>query len=79
MSYIIIRKETVRSRDNTHTVVRASLPEVSSQWYVRNRYLSRFFDCLAHPNLSAAFAIDQKLTLSCRRISYQSLAECHLP
>jgi hypothetical protein len=25
-----------------------------------NRYLLRFFDCLAHPNLSATFATDQK-------------------
>ena len=24
------------------------------------RYLSRFFDCLAHPNLSATLATDQK-------------------
>ena len=29
-------------------------PEVST------RYLLRFFDCLAHPNLSATFATDQK-------------------
>ena len=43
------------------------------------RYLSRFFDCLAHPNLSATLATDQKWPLSCRRICYQSLAECHLP
>ena len=25
-----------------------------------NRYLLRFFDCLAHPNPSAALATDQK-------------------
>ena len=39
-----------------------------------NRYLSRFFDCLVHPNLSAALATDQ----SCLHICYQSLAQCHL-
>ena len=27
---------------------------------VINRYLLRFFDCLAHPNLSATFATDEK-------------------
>ena len=43
------------------------------------RYLSRFFDCLAHPNLSAALATDQKWSLSCLHISYKSLAEYHLP
>ena len=43
------------------------------------RYHSRFFDCLAHPNLSATMATDQKLPLSHLCISYQSLAECHLP
>ena len=42
-----------------------------------SRYLLRFFDCLAHPNLSATFATDQKWPLSHLRISYQSLAECH--
>ena len=47
--------------------------------HLSTRYLSRFFDCLAHPNLSATLATDQKWPLSCRRISYQSLAECHLP
>jgi hypothetical protein len=29
-----------------------------------SRYHSRFFDCLAHPNLSATLATDQKLPLS---------------
>ena len=47
--------------------------------YLFNRCVSRFFDCLAHPNLSATLAIDQKYFLSCCQISYQSLAECHLP
>ena len=42
-----------------------------------NRHHSRFFDCLAHPNLSATLATDQKWPLSHLRISYQSLAECH--
>ena len=41
------------------------------------RYLSRFFDCLMHPNLSATLATDQKWPLSHLRISYQSLAEFH--
>ena len=40
-------------------------------------WLLRFFDCLAHPNLSATLATDQKWPLSHLRISYQSLAECH--
>ena len=38
------------------------------------RYLLRFFDCLAHPNLSATFATDQKWPICHLRISYQSLA-----
>ena len=38
------------------------------------RYLLRFFDCLAHPNLSATFATDQKWPLCHLHISYQSLA-----
>ena len=45
--------------------------------YVPIRHHSRFFDCLAHPNLSATLATDQKWPLSHLRISYQSLAECH--
>ena len=42
------------------------------------RYHSRFFDPLAHSNLRATLATDQKWPLSCLRITYQSLAECHL-
>ena len=42
--------------------------------YLLTRYLLRFFDCLAHPNLSATFATDQKWPLCHLRISYQSLA-----
>ena len=38
------------------------------------RYLLRFFDCLAHPNLSATFATDQKWPICHLLISYQSLA-----
>ena len=38
------------------------------------RYILRFFDCLAHPNLSATYATDQKSPLCHLRISYQSLA-----
>ena len=30
-----------------------------NKWYVYRRYLLRFFDCLAHPNLSETFATDQ--------------------
>ena len=41
-----------------------------------HRQLSRFFDCLAHPTLTAT---DQKCTFSCLPITYKSLAECHLP
>ena len=46
--------------------------------HICNRYHSRFFDYLSHPNLSATLATDQKWPLSCLRIFYQSLAECHL-
>ena len=42
--------------------------------YIYIRYLLRFFDCLAHPNLSATFATDEKWPLCHLRISYQSLA-----
>ena len=42
-----------------------------------NRNLSRFFDCLAHLNLSATLATEQIWPLSYLPISYQSLAECH--
>ena len=38
------------------------------------RYLLRLFDCLAHPNLGAPFATDQKWPICHLRISYQSLA-----
>ena len=41
------------------------------------RYLFIFFYCLAHPNLSASFATNQRWPLSHLRISYQSLVECH--
>ena len=45
------------------------------KWYLLFiRYLLRFFDCLAHPNLSANFATDEKWPLCHLRISYQSLA-----
>ena len=47
--------------------------------YIHRRYILRFFDCIGHPNLNATLATDQKWTLSCLHISYQSLAECHLP
>ena len=43
-------------------------------WPIVIRYLFRFFDCLAHPNLSATFATDQKWPICHLRISYQSLA-----
>ena len=43
-------------------------------YYIHSRYLLRFFDCLAHPNLSATFATDQKWPICHLRISYQSLA-----
>ena len=41
---------------------------------IRIRYLLRFFDCLAHPNLSATCATDQKWPICHLRISYQILA-----
>ena len=53
-------------------------PKLNLSKHVCNRYHSRFFYCLAHPNLSATLATDQKWPLSCLRISYQNLAECHL-
>ena len=31
-----------------------------SRYVLDIRYLLRFFDCLAHPNLSAPFATDEK-------------------
>ena len=40
-----------------------SFPRVTSRnkgGNLGNRHLSRFFDCLAHPNLSATLATDQK-------------------
>ena len=43
------------------------------------RHLSRFFDCLAHASVSATLATDQNWSLSHLRISYQSLADCHVP
>ena len=39
-----------------------------------SRYLLGLFDCLAHPNLGAPFATDQKWPICHLRISYQSLA-----
>ena len=42
--------------------------------YLLSRYLLRFFDYLAHPNLSGTFATDQKWPICHLRISYQSLA-----
>ena len=42
--------------------------------YLLSRYLLRLFDCLAHPNLGATFATDQKWPICHLRISYQSLA-----
>ena len=36
---------------------------------MKTRHLLRFFDCLAHPNLSATLATDQKWPLSHLRIS----------
>ena len=56
-----------------------SLVNTDCDTYMQIRYHSRFFDCILHPNLSATLDTDQKLPLSCLRISYQSLAECHLP
>jgi hypothetical protein len=44
---------------------------------IDSRHNSRFFDCLAHPNLSATLTTDQKWPLTHLPISYQSLAECH--
>ena len=38
---------------------------------ISNRHLSRFFDYLAHPNLSATLATDQKLHLGLDALSNQ--------
>ena len=54
-----------------------NLLESLNSTYLYSRHLSRYFDCLAHPNLSATLATDQKWPLSYLRISCQSLAECH--
>ena len=43
-------------------------------WIMDIRYLLRLFDCLAHPNLGAPFATDQKWPICHLHISYQSLA-----
>ena len=50
---------------------------ILTAWYFISRYLSRFFDCLAHPNLSPTFGTDHKWPLSHHHIYYQSLADCH--
>ena len=46
--------------------------------HIFTRYLSRFSDCLVHPNLSATLATDQKWPLNHLHISHQSLAEMPL-
>ena len=43
-----------------------------------SRYLSRFFDCLAHPNLSATLATDQKRPLTLIGMNYESKKKAHL-
>ena len=48
-----------------------------NEW-MANRYLSRFFDCLAHPNLSATLATDQKWALILIGMSYKSKKNAHL-
>ena len=42
--------------------------------WLNTRYLLRFFDCLAHPNLSATFTTDDKWPICHLCISYQILA-----
>ena len=48
--------------------------QINTKGGITTRYLLRLFDSLAHPNLSAAFATDQKWPICHLRISYQSLA-----
>ena len=45
--------------------------------YLINRYLSRFFDCRVHPNLSATLATDKKLPLSYHLTKVQQSAINH--
>ena len=45
---------------NTCTPGFSDCPTALSVYIVHIRYLLRFFDCLAHPNLSATFATDEK-------------------
>ena len=45
-----------------------------SFWQFLTWYLLRLFDCLAHPNLSAAFATDEKWPICHLHILCQSLA-----
>ena len=35
------------------------IAEMDQDQNIKRRYLSRFFNCLAHPNLSATLATDQ--------------------
>ena len=61
---------TVFESSNTSCIQYKRFPQIK----VHIRYLLRFFDCLAHPNLSATFATDEKCPLCHLCISYQSLA-----
>ena len=46
-------------KNNKSTIENSCIPLM---WLIRNRYLSRFFDCLAHPNLSATLATDSLIS-----------------
>ena len=45
----------------TTKTVKVVGPPVTKVGKLKTRHHSRFFDCLAHPNLSATLATDQKL------------------
>ena len=45
---------------STYCAEEGPMDDIFRAMQMHIRYLLRFFDCLAHPNLSATFATDQK-------------------
>jgi hypothetical protein len=75
MFCFLTHKKVIVQLRNLHKRFRH--PCISCVYAMANRYHSRFFDCLAHQNLSTTLATDQKWPCSCLpdlRIPYQSLA-----
>ena len=67
--------ETLTNLTLSDGTMNTLLEQESIEWtpYVSSRYHSRFFDCLAHPNISATLATDQKMTL--KKLSSYLLAK----